>query len=348
MTKAPRPPVHHPDPVLVEATRGPLVESLHRGAVAVCGADGRLVAAWGDVERAVFPRSAVKPLQALPLIESGAADHFGLSEPELALACASHTGSAAHVATITAWLQRIGLGEDDLECGSQAPSDSAAAQALLAAGRAASALHNNCSGKHCGMLTTARYLNEPTKGYIAADHPVQRRITAVLAAMTGVPAQHTPFGTDGCGIPTFALPLSGLATAMARLADPRQLAPARQKAIARLSKAMSHYPELVAGQGRLSTQIMQNVPSVVVKGGAEGVYVAALPEKGLGVAVKIDDGANRAAEVAILAVLHHLHALSPAEEKALDERRLPTLYNGRPGHRHAAAGTGLAGLVVRL
>lgn len=332
MTRGPRPPVHHPDPVLVEATRGPLVESLHRGAVAVCNADGRLVDAWGDVERAVFPRSAVKPLQALPLLESGAADHFDLSERELALACASHSGEALHVSVVEHWLHRIGLSEDDLECGSHPPTDVDAAHALFAAGRAPSALHNNCSGKHCGMLTTARYLNETTKGYIAADHPVQKRIAQVLGEMTGTQPHHTPFGTDGCGIPTFALPLSGLATAMARLADPSRLKPARQKAIERVLAAMSRHPELVAGRDRLSTHLMQAAPSVVVKGGAEGVYIAILRGKGLGVAVKIDDGANRAAEVAILAVLRHLGAFNAEEEATLGDHILPTLRNvaGQP------------------
>jgi L-asparaginase II len=332
MTKIPRPPVHHPDPVLVEATRGPLVESLHHGAVCVCNADGRLVAAWGDVERAVFPRSAAKPLQALPLIETGAADHFALSEQELALACASHGGEARHVSAVGDWLRRIGLTEADLECGCHPPTNIDAARALLAAGLAPSALHNNCSGKHSGMLTTALHMGEPTKGYIGADHPVQRRITAAQGEMTGTAPHLTPFGTDGCGIPTFALPLSGLATAMARMANPAGLGPVRQKAIERILAAMSGYPELVAGTGRLCTDVMRSVPSVVIKGGAEGVYIAILPKLGLGVALKIDDGASRAAEVAILAVMRHLGALRADEEAALRERCLPTLFNaaGKP------------------
>ncbi|PKU25294.1 asparaginase [Telmatospirillum siberiense] len=327
MTRKPRPPVHHPDPVLVEATRGPLVESLHRGAVAVCDAAGEILAGWGDIERAVFPRSAVKPLQALPLIETGAAERFALSDQEIALACASHAGNALQVELVEKWLLRIGLTETDLECGPQIPSDADTARALLCADKAPSALHNNCSGKHCGMLTTARHLNEPTKGYVGADHPVQLRITAVLGEMTGTVPQHTPFGTDGCGIPTYALPLSGLATAMARLADPSRQGPTRRKAAARILAAMSAHPELIAGKGRLSTEVMRAVPSVMIKGGAEGVYTAILPGKGLGVAVKIDDGANRAAEVALLAVLRHLQAFTTEEEAALADHLQPILRN---------------------
>lgn len=323
----PRPPVHHPDPVLVEATRGPLVESLHRGAVAVCDAGGDIVAGWGDIERAVFPRSAVKPLQALPLIESGAAAHFGVSDEEIALACASHAGDAKQTELVERWLRRVGLGVADLECGSQIPTDPDAALALAIEGGKPSALHNNCSGKHCGMLTTALHMGEPTKGYVGADHPVQRRITDTLGEMAGTMPQHTPFGTDGCGIPTFALPLSGLATALARMADPSSLPPIRRDAARRIVAAMSGHPDLIAGRGRLSTLVMRAAPSIVVKGGAEGVYAAILPGRGLGVAVKIDDGANRAAEVAMLAILRHLRALSAEEEALLADHCQPTIRN---------------------
>lgn len=327
MTKTPRPPAHAPNPVLVEVTRGPMVESLHRGAVAVCTAEGELVAAWGDVGRSVFPRSAVKAVQALPLIETGAADHYRLSAAELALAAASHSAQPRHVDLVTAWLHRIGLDATDLECGAHPPTDLAAARSLIAQGRAPSALHNNCSGKHTGMLTTARHLGEPTRGYIAADHPVQRRVAEALGEMTGCPPQATPFGTDGCGIPTFALPLAGIATAMARLGDPSRLGPARAEAAHRVIAAMTHYPELVAGSGRLCTDIMRAAPSLAVKGGAEGVYTGILPGKGWGIALKIDDGAGRAAEVAILAVLRHLGMLSADQETSLRARSEPPVLN---------------------
>ncbi|MDR3438691.1 asparaginase [Telmatospirillum sp.] len=332
MTKAPRPPVHHIDPVLVEVTRGTLVESVHRGAAVVCGADGVLLSAWGDIERAVFPRSAVKPLQALPLLETGAAEHFALSEAELALACASHSGQDVHVRGVRAWLDRLGLSEADLECGSHPPLSPEAARALTLSGRTPSPVHNNCSGKHCGMLTTARHMREPTRGYIAADHPVQQRIAQVLGEMTDCMPQHTPSATDGCGIPTFALPLSAVALAMARLAAPDGLGPVRGQAASKILAAMTVHPDLVAGDGRLTTLVMRAVPGLILKGGAEGVYAAVVPGKRLGIALKIDDGAGRAAEVAILALLRHLGVLSGAEEDSLAECSAPAVCNiaGQP------------------
>ncbi len=327
MTDEPLPAPAEPNPALVEVTRGPLVESLHRGAAVVCAATGEQVAAWGDVGRRVFPRSAVKPLQALPLIETGAADRFGLSDSELALACASHSGQPLHVQLIDAWLDQLGLSDADLECGAHPPLDAAAARALAAEGRLPSALHNNCSGKHTGMLTTALHMGEPIRGYIAADHPVQRRIAAVLGEMAGAPSEPGIFAVDGCGIPTFALPLSGLAAAMARLAAPAAFGPVRQAAAHRIRSAMAAHPGLVAGDGRLCTEVMEAVPTILLKGGAEGVYAAMLPTRGLGVAVKIDDGAKRAAEVAVMAVLRHLGAFSPGQERTLRHRFTPPVLN---------------------
>jgi L-asparaginase II len=315
------------NPVLVEVTRGPVVESLHRGAVAVCDAAGGVVAAWGDIDRAVFPRSAIKPIQALPLLETGAADHFALGSRQIALACASHSGQDMHVQLAGDWLARMDLSARDLECGAHAPINADAAQALVAAGQAPTPLHNNCSGKHCGFLTTARHLGEPTRGYIGFDHPVQRRVAAVLGDLTDCAMAQTPHGTDGCGIPTFALPLASIATAMARLADPSRLGTTRGDAIRRVRAAMGAHPELVAGSGRLCTQVMRAVPDVLVKVGAEGVYIAILPKLGLGVALKIDDGTGRAAEVALLAVLRHLRVFDAKQEQALRGRGAPSLLN---------------------
>lgn len=340
MSATPRPPDHGVDPVLVEVVRGRVVESVHHGAVVVCDANGDLVYGCGEIHRPVFPRSAVKPLQALPLVETGAADRFGLGETELALACASHSGEAHHVAAVQDWLTRLGLTETDLECGGHPPLDAAAARALAASGGPPSPLYNNCSGKHAGMLTTARHLGEPTRGYIGVDHPVQRRIAQVLAEMTDSPADHTPWATDGCGIPTYALPLSGVAVAMARLADPTGLGETRRQAVLRLRAAMAARPDLVAGSGRLCTEVMRIAPSVLIKGGAEGVYAAVFPKRGLGVALKIADGAGRAAEVAILAVLRHLGAFTAEEEEHLRQRSEPPLVNAAGtvvGHLRPAA-----------
>ena len=220
MSAADRQPPSGPgaDPVAVLVRRGDRVESVHRVAYAVADAGGTLLQHEGDVRRPVFPRSSVKPLQALPLVESGAAERFALSERELALACASHGGEPMHTEIVAAWLARIGLDPSALECGAHAPSHEPTARQLIEQRRPPSPLHNNCSGKHAGMLTLALHLGAPTAGYIAPDHPVQQRISALLAAMSG--ASLAPPAIDGCGVPTHAMPLAGLATAMARLADP--------------------------------------------------------------------------------------------------------------------------------
>lgn len=307
-------------PILIEVSRGDVIESRHRGVVAVADAEGRLVAGWGDPHRAIFSRSAIKPLQALPLIESGAADRFGLGDRQIALACASHGGEADHVAEVAAWLEGVGLTDAALECGAHWPSHDESARALARDGGRPCPLHNNCSGKHSGFLTTARALGEDVGGYIGYDHPVQRRVTQALAEMMDVEMTALPWGVDGCGIPTFAVPLSAVAVGMARLADPSRLAPRRAAACRRIQTAMRAHPHLVAGTGRPCTAILRAVPDVVVKAGAEGVYTAALPRLGLGVALKIEDGTARAAEMALLAVLDRLGALDDDARAALAER----------------------------
>lgn len=315
-------------PVLVEVTRGTLVESRHRGAAVVTDAAGAIVMAWGDIERPIYARSAVKPLQALALVESGAADAFALTPRELALACGSHHGEEAHIATLTAWLARIGLGADDLACGAHPPVDPAAARALVLSGAAPSALHNNCAGKHTGFLTTARHLGEPVAGYIDQDHPVQRRVAAVLAEMTGLDLTHAPRGIDGCGIPVIALPLSGLARAMARMGDPHRLASARAAAARRLLDAMAAEPLMVSGSTGFATALLRVAGARVrAKPGAEGVYAASLPQLGLGLALKIDDGAPRACEVALAAILQRLGVLDEAACAALGGRARPPIRN---------------------
>ena len=316
------------DPVLVELVRGEMVESRHRGACAVVDAVGRIVLACGDPEQSVYARSAIKPLQALPLIETGAADRFGLGAREIALACASHRGEPMHVAAVTAWLERIGLGPGDLACGSHPPLDPAAAQALIRAGAPPSPLHNNCSGKHAGFLATARHLGEPTEGYVEADHPVQRRVEAALAAMTGCDLANAPRGIDGCGIPVIGLPLAAIARAMARLADPRGLGAERQAAARQILDAMATEPLMVAGSGSFTSRVLELAGAAVrLKPGAEGVFCAALPGLGLGVALKIADGAARAAEVAMGALLRRLGAIDETQAAALAPLLRPRALN---------------------
>ncbi len=306
------------NPILVEVRRGPLVESAHHGAAVVCDAQGKLVAAWGDTARPVYPRSAVKPLQAIAVVETGAADKFALSEAELALSCASHNGSPDHVAAVGAWLKRLGLSGDDLECGAHAPSGADAALALACKGETPTRLHNNCSGKHTGMLATALATGDATRGYSAADHAVQRRTRAIMGEMAGEDLDQAPMGIDGCGIPTVAMSLAGLSRAMARIAAPDALAPARREAVRRIRRAVAAHPFMVAGSGRFCTKIMDEAgETILVKTGAEGVFAASLPEQGLGIAVKIDDGATRASECVTAALLRRFGATKGAADAAL-------------------------------
>ena len=309
------------NPLLVEALRGHARESMHRGAVAVLDADGRVVAALGDIHRPVFPRSAVKVLQALPLVESGAADALGLDDEALATACASHGGEPAHTAVVERTLGLVGLDAGALECGTQWPSHDRAARALAASGHEASALTNNCSGKHAGFLCLACRMHGRdglrgfAKGYVGPDHPVMRTVTAALQAATGCDLAQAPRGTDGCSIPTFAIPLEKLALAFARVGTGNGLATGHAAAARRLRAAVARHPFMAAGSGRFDTRVMERLGErVFCKVGAEGVFCAALPEQGLGVAIKMDDGNNaRAAEVAMAAVVEAFVRLDDAE-----------------------------------
>ena len=308
--------------------RGGMVESRHCGAYAVVDAAGGVVLAQGDIEHPVYARSAIKPLQALPLVETGAAARYGLSLEEIALACASHNGTPAVVDAVEAWLNRIGLSRDDLECGADPPIDSAAAQALVRAGQSPSPLHNNCSGKHAGFLTTASHCGEPTRGYIGAEHPVQRRVLATLSSMTGLDLERAPHGTDGCGIPVVGIPLKAMARAMARLADPAGLAAERAAAAGRILEAMAAEFLIVAGASRFTREVMRVAATTIrLKPGAEGVSCAALPRHGLGIALKVDDGAGRAADVAMGALLVRLGMLDPAQAAAIEPVLRPPIKN---------------------
>lgn len=313
------------NPVLVEVMRGALVESTHQGSVAVIDAEGRSVLALGDVARPVFPRSAVKALQALVLFEAGAADRYGLTQEELALACASHGGEPGHVATATRMLERAGLDAGALECGAHWPIHQPSAQALARGGGAASALHNNCSGKHAGFVCAACAMGVDHHGYVRPEHPVQRAVKATIESLTGAGLAEDRCAVDGCSVPTWAIPLADLALAFARFGTGRALAPERAKAAARLRAACAAHPWHVAGSGRFCTDVMQRFGSrVFVKTGAEGVYCGALPEEGLGFAVKCDDGATRAAEVATAALIARFLTSS---DSALERFVRPTLRN---------------------
>ena len=295
------------NPVLVEVIRGGRTESFHRGAVVVVDADGQVVAQSGDIDRPIFPRSAVKPLQCLALIASGAADRLGLDDAEIALACGSHAGEPLHVATAESMLRKAGREGSCLECGAHWPLSESAAHALAAEGGVPSALHNNCSGKHAGFICLACFRDLDPSGYVQPDHPAMQEVTAALAAATSTILDDSCRGVDGCSIPSFAMPLKAIATGFARLGTGQRLTPEHAMAATRIRSAIASQPLMVAGTGRFDTRIATAFGAAVLcKCGAEGTAAAAIPGQGFGVAIKIDDGAGRAAEVAMAALLQRL------------------------------------------
>lgn len=292
---------------LIELWRGDLREGVHRGHAVIADRSG-VVEAWGDPRAVIFPRSSCKMIQALPLVESGAADAAGLGSEQLALACGSHNGGRIHTERVAAWLAGMGMGEPDLLCGSHMPRDPGEFRRLTCGDDRPCQLHNNCSGKHAGFLTLNRRLGGGPD-YIALDHPVQQAVRDATGELCG---GVLGWGIDGCSAPNFAVTLDGLAAAMAAFAAPP--GGVRGEAMGRLVAAMTAHPELVAGEGRACTAIMRATGGrVAVKTGAEAVFVAILPERGLGVALKVEDGGTRASEAAIVALLVHLGALDAAD-----------------------------------
>lgn len=299
---------------MVELWRGGRVESAHLGHAVVCGPDGGVVAAWGNPRAVLYPRSACKMIQALPLVESGRA--AGLTGRHLALACASHQGAAVHVDLAARWLADLGLSEADLRCGAHEPFDRIERDRLIRAGETPCQLHNNCSGKHAGFLHLTQAMGAGPE-YVAPEHPLQRAIRTAFEEVTAEPSPG--YGIDGCSAPNFATSLTGLARAMAAFAAPGT--DARGQAMSRLTAAMIAHPELVAGEGRACTELMRAASEpVALKTGAEGVFAAILPQRRLGLALKIADGTTRAAEAALAALLVHLGVLSadhPATRRRL-------------------------------
>ena len=316
------------NPVLVEVMRGDVVESRHRGAVAVCDADGRVAGSLGDIGRPVFPRSAVKAIQALPLVESGAADAFGFGGEDLAFACASHSGEPGHAAKAAELLGRAGLDVAALECGVHWPSREEAAYELARRHETPTALHNNCSGKHSGFLCTCVHAGIDPRGYVRREHAEQQLVREALVDVTGADHGEENSGIDGCSIPTYAVPLVDLATGFARMATGTGLQPARAAAARRLMAACMAHPWFVAGTGRADTLMMEaGGGRIFTKTGAEGVFCAAVPELGLGIALKCDDGAGRAAEVVVASVLATLLSGDAALAAGLDRMARPLLKN---------------------
>lgn len=314
---------------LLHVLRGDLVESRHLGAVAVCDVEGRLIGSVGDPGVVAFLRSSAKPFQCLPLLESGAADAFGLSPEEIALVCSSHSGTDDHVSVAASIQEKVDLGEEVLLCGIHDPYDEATARRLKNKGHEPTPNRNNCSGKHSGMVALATHSGVPIDEYVSLDHPVQQRILSTLAEMCDLPTGEITIGVDGCSVPTFAVPLYSAATAYARMMDPAGLPPDRAKACRDVVQAMTRHPMMVGGPGRFDTRLMQATGGrLLAKGGAEGYQAVGVPPGALnvdspamGVAFKIADGdlAGRARSVVALAVLSDLGVLRPQERSDLAE-----------------------------
>ena len=320
-------------PPLVELARAGLTESLHRGAVAVCTPDGMRVKGVGHPAMPTFLRSTAKPLQALPVLTSGAAQRYGISASELACMCGSLNGEDFQVEAVRSILDKAGVAAEALDCGIHRPSHRPTAQALSARGEKPTCLHNNCAGKHAAMLLLCAHLGYPLEGYTLPSHPVQRLMLETVAQLCRYPAEQIGVGIDGCGVPVFRLPLIALAGAYARLAAPAQagLEPGLVEAIETLMRACLEHPGMIAGSGRLCTRVMEAAPGqVLAKTGAEGSYALALPGLGWGVALQIEDGASRALAPAVCEVLHQLGVLGhEALEGPLADLHHPVVTNHR-------------------
>ena len=292
------------NPVLVEVTRGNQVESRHRGVVAVVDGAGRAVLSLGDVHAPVFTRSACKAMQALPLVESGAADAYGFGARELAFASSSHSGEPEHVALAAAMLKAAGRDETALECGAHWSFEQPVLINQARTLERPTALHNNCSGKHAAFICACCHTGRDPKGYVGYDHPLQAEIRDVMSSLTGTLLDADNCGIDGCSIPTYAVPLKSLAHGFARMATGQGLGAARARAARRIIDACMAEPFYVAGTGRACTRLMQAAPGrIFAKTGAEGVFCAAIPEQGIAIALKCEDGASRAAEAMVAGVL---------------------------------------------
>ncbi len=331
---------------LVEIWRGPFLESEHRGHAVVCDDHGQIVASWGDADKIILPRSSCKMLQALPLIESGAADLMGLTTEHLALACSSHQGAEIHTSRVASWLTALGLSDADLRCGTQTPADEDARNQMIKTDEMPCQMHNECSGKHTGFLTVAKHLGAGPE-YVDPAHPVQMAVREAFEDMTGMDSPG--FGIDGCSAPNFATSVHGLARAMGKLAGGTSGNDARSLAGARLVAAMARHPELVAGETRACTEMMRAMGgAAVVKTGAEGVFVGILPGPALGIAIKIEDGGTRAAESVMAALLVRL-GVAEATDPMIAKRLNPQLRNRaerevgflRPTEALFAGGAGL-------
>ena len=316
------------NPVLVEVTRGGRVESRHRGMIAVVDPAGEIVYSAGDIDTAVFPRSACKAIQALPLIESGAADAFGFTQKEVALSAASHSGEDAHIALAASMLAKAGRSVDDLECGAHWSSQQPVLIHQARSREMPDALCNNCSGKHAGFVCTCCHAGMEVKGYTGYEHPLQQEIRSAMTDVTGALVGEDVCGIDGCAIPTYAVPVKSLAHGFAKMVSGKGLGTGRAQAARRILDACMAEPFYVAGTDRACTHLMRAAPGrIFAKTGAEGVFCAALPELGYGIALKCEDGTARAAEAMVAAVLGRFLAGDARVQAELETLAGTTLKN---------------------
>ncbi|HXW51269.1 MAG TPA: asparaginase [Candidatus Acidoferrales bacterium] len=312
----------------VLVTRGELVESEHYVCFAIVDLAGRILASNGDIERRVYMRSSAKPMIATAMVASGAADRFGFTDREIAIAAGSHSGEPKHVSAVSDMLAKIGLEESALQCGVHAPTHGPSADALCLAGEMPRAIHNNCSGKHAGILALAVALGASPEGYLSADHPAQREILRVCARLLDVPQNALGIGVDGCGIPVIAVGLRIAAAFYGRLGSlegiPNDLAPA----LKRVRDAMLAHPEYVAGTNRFDTDLMTAArPRVLAKGGAEGYHGSSALDRGIGMTVKVADGNYRAVAPFVIDRLASLGVLDEGMLRALEPHRVPKIKN---------------------
>jgi L-asparaginase II len=319
-----------PDQLFVEVMRNDVVESRHFGSAVVCDYRGNVLHSWGDIKKMIFPRSSLKPFLAIDLVSSGASEHYALSDAEITLACASHQGEPMHQELVSTWLARLGLTEEHLACGTDLPGDIESAHRLLMSGQQGCRFHHNCSGKHAGFLTTALHLKMPLDGFHLVGHPLQQLSLEGLSELAQINIRDYPMGIDGCGFPAPTMPLLNLGLAVARFAKPSELSDDRAHAILRIQQAIIREPLYAAGHGTVVSELNQITNGkVLAKTGAEGVLTAALPELGLGIALKISDGNARARSSALLAILDHMGVLSDAEKRQLKAHIASEVVNSR-------------------
>ena len=307
------------NPIAVELTRGGIVECSHRASIAIVDGNGDVVRHHGNVESPIFPRSAVKILQAMPMVESGAADAFKLTPQEIALTCASHIGEKQHAHTAECILHKIGLGEPDLECGCHRPTSLPRHEAMIRDNETLTQLHNNCSGKHAGMLALAQQKGWDSKGYVEQTHPVQQSILGTMEMMFGCDMSHAPVDVDGCSAPAWAVPLKNMAYAFAQVADPSRLPTEKEHAVCTLRDAVTANPYYIAGTKKFDTTVMQALgDKAFIKVGAMAVHGIALPEYGLGIAIKVDSGFSQASETIAINLMHQIGVLDGISDDAMD------------------------------